>query len=169
MNFTAKSRYALKIMIDLAIHSDQGVQQREDIALRAGIPSDFMDQITVKLKARGLIESVRGRRGGYRLAKHSEKISAFDIFSAVEGDAIQPVACLQSELECDKESSCLSRFAWNKIYTGVTDELSRHSLYDLVASVGQRVDVSSLPTSQGGRRECLPPKRTTSVDSLVRV
>lgn len=161
MNFTAKSRYALKIMIDLALYADKGVQQREEIASRAGIPADFMDQITVKLKNYGLIESVRGRRGGYRLARPVTCISAFDIFSAVEGESLYPVACLQAESDCDRETSCMARLAWNKIYTGITDELrSQHlsELVNLAARGGTMVGAVS------DRRECLAPRKLKSPD-----
>ncbi len=55
LNFTAKSRYALKIMMDLAGTVDQGLQQRQQIAERQGVSLDFMDHILARLRSKGLI------------------------------------------------------------------------------------------------------------------
>jgi Rrf2 family protein len=75
VNITAKSRYALKIMMDLAVQEDHGHQQRHNIAQRQNIPLDFMDQITSRLRAAGLVASIRGRSGGFQLSKLTTEIS----------------------------------------------------------------------------------------------
>ncbi len=130
MNLTAKSRYALKIMMDLAAHQAEGHQQRHNIANRQSIPVDFMDQITARLRAGGLIESIRGRSGGFHLAKSSTDISLWDIFQAVE-DSLYPVKCLDHET-CELEESCISVGAWRDVSLLVRAALSEKTLADSV-------------------------------------
>ncbi len=130
MNLTAKSRYALKIMMDLAAHAEQGHQQRQSIALRQSIPLDFMDQITARLRAKGLIESIRGRSGGFFLVKPPQEISLWDIFQAVE-DNLYAVKCMDHE-SCNIQDSCISVDAWNDVYGLIRNALSQQKLSDSV-------------------------------------
>lgn len=130
MNITAKSRYALKIMMDLAANEESGHQQRHNIALRQGISLDFMDQVTARLRNAGLVESIRGRSGGVQLAKTPIEISLWEIFVAVE-DNLYPVKCLDHEL-CDLEDQCISVDAWNEVFLSFRQVLLKQSLHELV-------------------------------------
>ena len=126
MNITSKSRYALKIMMDLAMHYDEGHQQRQAIASRQRVPLDFMDQITSRLRSADLIESIRGRSGGFQLTKTPAEISLCDILYAVE-DSLYPVKCLENE-PCDLEDDCISAPVWNDIFTVIKERLMGKSL-----------------------------------------
>ncbi len=130
MNITAKSRYALKIMMDLAANEESGHQQRHNIAMRQGISLDFMDQVTARLRSAGLVESIRGRSGGVQLGKPTTEISLWEIFIAVE-DNLYPVKCLDHEL-CDLEDQCISVDAWNEVFSSFKQVLVRQSLHELV-------------------------------------
>src|SRR3989338_4083143 len=130
LNITAKSRYALKIMMDLAVQEDQGHQQRHNIAQRQNIPLDFMDQITSRLRAAGLVSSIRGRSGGFQLSKATTAISLCDIFQAVE-DSLYPVKCLEHE-KCEFEQSCISIDVWDEVFTVLRNALSQKTLADSV-------------------------------------
>ncbi len=124
MNLTSRSRYALKIMMDLARYgAEQPLVRRSEIASRQGIPTDYLDQIMVKLRAGNLVESIRGRSGGYKLARPADDISMWDLFSSVEESMI-PVECISSGQACDFESSCSSRDAWYSIYGSLKSSLS---------------------------------------------
>ena len=127
MNFTAKSRYALKIMLDLADCQQAGKQQRNQIALRQGISVDFMDHIMARLRDGELIRSTRGRNGGFELKKSPEDISLWDIFTAVE-DHVYPVRCLVEEDLCQLEESCISHDAWSDVALAIKKELAVKSL-----------------------------------------
>jgi Rrf2 family iron-sulfur cluster assembly transcriptional regulator len=139
MNFTAKSRYALKIMIDLAMHQGQGPQTREAISARQHVPLDFMDQITARLRAKSLIKSLRGRRGGFELLREPHLITLWDVFAAVE-DHLHPVKCLHTS--CSLVPTCNAYDAWNDVFSFFQHGLeernlamilksSRHNLRDL--------------------------------------
>lgn len=135
MNLTSKSRYALKIMMDLTVTKGEDIIKRGDIADRQGIPSDYMDQIMVRLRAAGLIESVRGRSGGYRLMRDPALISLWDIFSAVE-DAIHPVDCVSTEASCDFAADCAATTVWGQIFSAMQRPLLAMNLASLVSQWG---------------------------------
>ena len=122
MNITSKSRYALKIMMDLALYQEN-LTHRVDIANRQGVPLDYMDQILLKLKERHLIDSTRGRKGGYRLSRKPEQISIFEILNAVE-DGFVPVQCLEGVHTCQAEQFCQSKDAWSTISNAIRETLS---------------------------------------------
>jgi Rrf2 family protein len=155
MNLTSKSRYALKIMMDLAHYGAiQPLVRRNDIAIRQGIPTDYLDQIMIKLRSGNLVESVRGRSGGYRLARDPLQITMWDVFSTVEGSMI-PVECIGSGHACDFEASCSSKDAWNTIFSAVKVSLGSITLSRLASdwaaeAVGSKIIEGLLPNV----REC---------------
>jgi Rrf2 family protein len=152
VNLTSKSRYALKIMLDLAHHAHEAHVHRRDIAKRQGIPTDYLDQIMIRLRKGGLVESVRGRGGGYRLAKDPASISIWDLLLVAEGN-LDPVQCLATGEGCGFDISCISHDAWSKIYIAMRQPLEQMMLGDLV--------LKDLPIHQlcpaGGIRECKAP------------
>ncbi len=167
MNLTSRSRYALKIMMDLARYgASQPLVRRSEIASRQGIPTDYLDQIMVKLRSGHLVESIRGRSGGYRLARPADQISMWDLFSSVEESMI-PVECISSGRACDFEASCSSRDAWYSIYGALKASLSgiklgtlaSHWVGEVPLPSGLLLDeASSEPVQEcrgGGRREAL--------------
>ncbi len=159
MNVTSKSRYALKIMMDLAGQGREELVHRSDIARRQGIPPDYMDQILGRLREGGLIDSTRGRSGGYRLARSADAVSVLEIFSAAE-DAFQPVQCLEGGLGCVAEHVCSSKDAWGVISEAIRGSLSGIILTDLVAHKGTgkglKTPANPLVTTP---QECRAPKR----------
>lgn len=161
MNFTSKSRYALKIMMDLAHHSHLPLVRRNDIAVRQGIPTDYLDQIMIRLRAGQLVESVRGRAGGYRLARNPQDINLWELFSAVE-DSIYPVECVTDHDECHHGSQCISRSAWGDIFGRMKHSLASLTLGALSAKHHREYD------RQGavGPVECRPG-RSSAVGTPV--
>jgi len=155
MNLTAKSRYAMKIMVDLAQHFDAPSRQRMSIANEQGVPLDFMDHILAKLRRYGLIESIRGRSGGYRLARSAAEISAYEILTAVEG-ALEPVQCLNSVEVCHNCDVCNSKFAWETVFSSVRDVLQGQTLDKLAA---QTVVVDRAIVADSHVIECRGPSR----------
>ena len=153
MNLTSRSRYALKIMMDLAHYgASQPLVRRSDIASRQGIPTDYLDQIMVKLRAGNLVESIRGRSGGYKLARPAGEITMWDLFSSVEESMI-PVECISSGQACDFESSCSSKDAWYAIFGAVKSSLSGIKLETLAQQWAGEVGVSVKDVLQGDLRQ----------------
>jgi Rrf2 family iron-sulfur cluster assembly transcriptional regulator len=151
MNMTAKSRYALKIMMDLseqALGDKDEMQKRHQIASRQGIPLDFMDHILAKLKDKGLILCHRGRSGGVSLGRDPEKISLWDIFSSVE-ESIYPVLCVESS--CGAEDSCISHDAWSQVYQTIRTAFQGQTLAQVVQKWHRK---TKIPWTGDPNREC---------------
>ncbi len=85
MKLSIKGEYGFQAILDLAMHSNSGPVQIQQIAQRQAIPKQFLDQILLNLKKAGLVSSTRGRQGGYHLSKSSPEIKLLDIFQALEG------------------------------------------------------------------------------------
>jgi len=159
MNFTAKSRYALKIMMALSKQDEIGLQTRIEVSKRHGIPLDFMDQILARLKSAELIQTTRGRSGGLCLSKPSSSISLWDIFKAVE-DNLYPVQCLENE-GCGFGNECISKNIWIDIFSGIENHLREITLQKALDSAAPHIGLNPMEHTQ----ECKAPKKH-SADSL---
>lgn len=158
MNITSKSRYALKIMMDLA-EAGAGLVHRSDISTRQGIPLEYMDQILIRLREGALIESTRGRSGGYRLARAASEVSVLEIFMAVE-DAFEPVQCLDGGTGCVVQHMCSSKDAWGVISSAIRQALSGIILSEIVSHR------QPLPFDVG-LQECRAPKRRSGASKSL--
>ena len=150
MNITSKSRYALKIMMDLTHYRSLPHVKRVDIAKRQGIPPDYLDQIMVRLRSGKLVESIRGRGGGYRLARSPDTISLWDVFGTVE-DSIYPVGCVGgSAHSCDFEAGCVAKSAWEDIFSAIKSPLEKIKLTSIADKWADKHRMCPI----GGIREC---------------
>jgi len=132
MQISTKGRYALRAMIDLGLHIDQGPVLRKDIAERQEISSDYIGQLFVTLRKAGFIESVKGPGGGYVLAQDADKIRAGDIIRAVEGP-IALVHCVGPNPEdaCHRMDGCVTHLLWKRLSKTVEEVLDSVTLKDL--------------------------------------
>lgn len=163
MNITSKSRYALKIMLDLGAPERAGeIVHRTDIAARQGIPLDYMDHILSRLRESGLIQSFRGRGGGYRIGREADSISVLEILTAVE-DAFEPVQCLDGGQGCSVEHLCSSRDAWGLISSAIRNSLSGIILGDIVVQK-PRAPKTEPEVGADGVQECRAPRRRAAAE-----
>jgi len=128
---TAKSRYAIKVMMDLALNEGFALQIRKEIAKRQNIPEDYVDHIIIALRKGDLIKTIRGKGGGIKLNKEIEQISVWDILDAAENN-MNPVHCIDQKGACAIEEKCISTDAWRIIKQSMQDALSNLSLKYLV-------------------------------------
>ena len=94
MNITSKGRYALQVMIDLAQHPDEGYISLKTIADRQGYSMKYLEMIVGSLKKAQLLESTRGKEGGYRLCRPAEEYSVGEILRSIEDNRLQAGGCL---------------------------------------------------------------------------
>ena len=130
MKISTKGRYALRMLIDLAEHQNDGFIALKDIAERQGISKKYLEQIIGKLTKAGLVESVRGAKGGYHLTRSDEEITVEDILKATEG-SLAPVACAEDEGRCQNYCDCVTSFIWTEIYKATISVVSSITLRDL--------------------------------------
>lgn len=132
MNVTSKGRYALYIMLDLARHEDEGCVSLKTIADRHDISMKYLEAIVGSLKRAGLVESTRGKEGGYRLNKPSDEYSVGEILRCLE-DNLAPVACIRSgSVNCDRAAECITVPMWKELDDITNAYLDTVSLKDLL-------------------------------------
>jgi Rrf2 family cysteine metabolism transcriptional repressor len=133
MKLSTKGRYGLRAMLDLALSDETGPIASHSIAQRQEISERYLEQLLIPLKQAGLVKSVRGSQGGYRLGRDPKDISVGDIIRVLEGP-LAPVDCV-NELnpeDCKRADSCVTRLIWAKVRDSVAGILDSYSLEDLV-------------------------------------
>ena len=132
MKLSTKGRYGLRALIDLAVNSETESVSISSIAARQGISEAYLEQLMAKLKKAGLVISMRGAQGGYRLAKAANQISVGDVLRALEGnlDAVQCAGL--SEEGCQGASLCVSKYVWQKINESIARTVDDIKLDTLV-------------------------------------
>ncbi len=112
MRITYKGDYALKALLDLALHYDQGLSTIHDIAKRINAPVKFLEQVLLELKNGGFVESRRGKIGGYLLAKSPSRITLGEAVRFIDGP-IEPIACVEKGYAgCTDIYKCVFRKVW---------------------------------------------------------
>ncbi|MCR5575720.1 MAG: RrF2 family transcriptional regulator [Oscillospiraceae bacterium] len=123
MQVTSKGRYALRVMLDLAQHRGEGVVSLKTVAERQGISQKYLESIVCSLRKAGLVESARGKEGGYALTREPEDCSVEEILSCTE-DSLAPIACIRDgTADCSRAGVCPTLPMWQEL-----DELTRHYL-----------------------------------------
>lgn len=132
MNVTSKGRYALYVMLDLARREDEGFVSLKTIADRHDISMKYLEAIVGSLKRAGLVESTRGKEGGYRLNKSADRYSVGEILRCLE-DNLAPVACIRSgSVNCERAGECITVPMWKELDDITNAYLDTVSLKDLL-------------------------------------
>ncbi len=132
MNITSKGRYALQVMIDLAQHPDEGFVSLKTVAERQEISMKYLEMIVSGLKKAELLESTRGKEGGYRLSRSPADYSVGEILRCLE-DNLAPVSCIRDgEIQCEKASACVTLPMWRELDELTNAYLDGVSLQDLL-------------------------------------
>ena len=132
MMISTKGRYALRIMIDLAKHRDEGYISLKTIAQRQNTSMKYLEAIIATFKQEGIVESLRGKEGGYRLPLSPEHYTVNQILTLAEG-SLAPVACLScDQANCEREDFCLTLPMWRQLDRLIEDYLSQVTLADLL-------------------------------------
>ncbi len=132
VNITSKGRYALRVMIDLAQHPDDGYISLKTIADRQGISMKYLEMIVGSLKKADIVDSTRGKEGGYRLCRKPDEYSVGEILRCIE-DTLAPVACIkEGNVECENAGACLTLPMWKELDDLVNGYLDKVTLEDLI-------------------------------------
>ena len=132
MLVSTKGRYALRTMVDLAIHGDGEPVKIKDIANRQGISGKYLEQIISILSRAGYVRSIRGNPGGYYLAKPAAEYTVGMILRITEG-SLAPVDCLSGgENHCTRQMDCVTLRLWRELDEAISGVVDRYTLEDLV-------------------------------------
>ena len=139
MKVSTKGRYALRLMLDLALNQTGEPVSLKDISKRQGISDKYLEQNISVLNKAGYVKSVRGPQGGYSLTKQPEEYTVGMILRLTEG-SLAPVACVEEEGTCEKVSSCATILVWKKINEAINEVVDHMTLADLVDAEKQHIN-----------------------------
>lgn len=133
MKISTKGRYALRLMLDIAQHGeDGGCVSLKDVAVRQQVSMKYLEQIVPQLSRAGLLKSVRGAQGGYRLTRRPEEYRVGDILRITEGN-LAPVACLEDCInQCARQEECMTLAFWEGLRNVINQYVDGVTLQDLL-------------------------------------
>ncbi|MDD7334394.1 MAG: Rrf2 family transcriptional regulator [Lachnospiraceae bacterium] len=132
MKISTKGRYALRLMIDLAMNSIGEPVSLKDVAKRQGISEKYLEQIISVLNRAGYVKSIRGAQGGYLLRRAPEEYTVGMILRLTEG-SLAPVTCVEDrDFPCERQENCVTVILWKKINDAINSVVDSITLQDLV-------------------------------------
>jgi Rrf2 family protein len=131
MKLSTRSRYGTRLLLDMAQHYNQGPIQLGDIARRQEISVKYLEQIIIPLKKAHFIETVRGPKGGYILARPPAEITLAEIVSLLE-ESVSLVKCIENAEICQRAETCPTRLIWKEVAQTMLGVLKSVTLADLV-------------------------------------
>ena len=132
MIISTKGRYALRLMLDLALHNTGMPVRIKEIASRQEISDKYLEQIVAVLNKAGYVRSVRGPQGGYLLTRKPEEYTVGMILRLTEG-SLAPVECLDSQAgACEKSDDCVTVLVYRKMNEAVNEVIDHITLADLM-------------------------------------
>ena len=132
MIVSTRGRYALRVLVDMAEHSDEERIPLKEVAERQQISQKYIEAIMTLLSKNGFVDAVHGKGGGYKLNRSPEEYKVGDILRLTEG-TLAPVACLEQNAKpCERESKCRTLKMWSKLDELIEGYLDSVSIADLM-------------------------------------
>lgn len=140
MKISTKGRYAVRVMLDLALHNNGECIKVKEIASRQGISEKYLEQIIAVLNKAGYVKSVRGAQGGYRIARDPQEYTVGMILRLTEG-SLAPVACLEEDYgECERCDTCETLGVWQELYDAINRVVDSVTIADLIEKRRKRLE-----------------------------
>jgi len=141
MMFSTKTEYGVRVMVELARRSGEDPVPLAEIASRGDLPLAYLEHLVARLRKAGLVDSRRGSRGGYLLARSPTEITMAEVVEALEG-AIAPIECISEapdgSIVCSRESDpahvCPTKLLWTRVRFAIVRTLQETTLADVVLS-----------------------------------
>ena len=139
MMFSTKAEYGVRVMVELARRAGGEPIPLAEIAAHDGLPLAYLEHLVARLRKAGLVDSRRGSRGGYMLARPSSEITMAEVVEALEG-SIAPIECISQAADgsivCARESSpdhvCPTKLLWTRVRFSIVNTLRETTLADLL-------------------------------------
>jgi Rrf2 family cysteine metabolism transcriptional repressor len=141
MMFSTKAEYGVRVMVELARRDGGEPVPLAEIAAHDGLPLAYLEHLVARLRKAALVDSRRGSRGGYMLARPAGEITMAEVVEALEG-SIAPIECISQasdgSIVCSRESSqehvCPTKLLWTRVRFSIVNTLRETTLADLLAS-----------------------------------
>ena len=132
MKISTKGRYAIQLMLDLAVYNIGEPVSLKDIARRQGISEKYLEQIISVLNKAGYVRSIRGPQGGYTLRKSPKEYTVGMILRLTEG-SLAPVSCVEEDCQsCERQENCATIEVWKRLYAAISGVVDNITLADLM-------------------------------------
>jgi Rrf2 family cysteine metabolism transcriptional repressor len=139
MMFSTKAEYGVRVMVELARRAGEDPIPLAEIAEHDGLPLAYLEHLVARLRKAGLLDSRRGSRGGYLLARSPTEITMAEVVEALEG-SIAPIECISQasdgSIVCSRESDpahvCPTKLLWTRVRFAIVRTLQETTLADLV-------------------------------------
>lgn len=130
MKISTRGRYALRMMLDLALNNEEYVTIKS-IAKRQDISNKYLEQIITVLSRARFVKSIRGPQGGYMLSRPAKEYTVGMILRLIEGSLV-PVACMEDDPnQCQRCNHCATLFVWEQISEAINNVVDNITLEDL--------------------------------------
>ena len=137
MMISTRGRYALRVMIDLAEHADEGYIPMKEVAERQGVSLKYLERIMPALSKHKLVEGVHGKGGGYCLGRRPEDYTVGEILRLTDGE-LAPVACLACGAKpCSRKDFCKTLWMWKRFFDMTNDYFDHITLADFLDDNGE--------------------------------
>ncbi|GAB6177481.1 RrF2 family transcriptional regulator [Desulfobaculum senezii] len=146
MRISTRSRYGLRMVLDIAVNGQSSPVRIHDVAARQGLSVKYLEKLIRILKDHGFILSKRGPRGGHMLALPQEDLHIGNIVSALEGDR-HIIDCTANPQCCEAQNSCPTRKLWDNAARSMFDTLNAVSVADMVKEISRAEGLPSGPAS----------------------
>lgn len=138
MKISTKGRYALRMIIDMLQHQQDGPVALKDIAERQNISKKYLEQIALVLSKKGVMRGSRGHQGGYRMTGNPAEYTVYDILEITEG-SMHPVACLDEEHNsCERCNGCETLYIWTELDARIKAYLSSLTIQDVLDTLNKK-------------------------------
>ncbi|MDO4301141.1 MAG: Rrf2 family transcriptional regulator [Clostridia bacterium] len=139
MKISTKGRYALRLMLDLAINNTGEFVPLKLVSERQDISVKYLEQIITTLVKAGFVKGLRGSKGGYKLAKSPGEYTVGMILRLTEG-SLAPVACLEDEINtCERCEDCITLELWKDLYSAINSVVDNVTLADLIERFNAKI------------------------------
>ena len=136
MKVSTRGRYALRLMLDLALNNTGEPVRLKDVAKRQEISEKYLEQIINPLTKSGLVKSFRGAQGGYMLTNPPEATTVGEILRVLEG-SLSPVDCVDHP-NCANSDHCVSLSIWKKMKVALDEVVDNITLADMAAEYAEK-------------------------------
>lgn len=127
---STKAQYGMRALVEIAIGGERPTSLKQ-VADRQGLSQQYLEQIFAVLRRAGVVESVRGAHGGYRVVRPFDQIHALEVVELLEG-SVAPVACIDDADGCERTGQCSTEGLWRDVDAAVRQVLGATTLADLV-------------------------------------
>lgn len=137
MKISTKGRYGVRILLDLALHEGNAPRLIRDISESQQISEKYISRLIIALRRANMVRSIRGAKGGFRLARNPAELTLLDIVEVMEGP-VAIVDCVRFPEKCSRNDQCATREVWDALNSEIREAMRKVTLSDIIENYRKR-------------------------------